>query len=459
MNAAIPGQARSNSSLSTWLLCVFAVSLLTPRIAFWEKSVLLACALLFWLSTGKAFWNALLRHRLVLLPALCVAVGFVYRIIGWSSALWGNYALLLIMFVAYWAGYYAWNFMEAAQRRKVLVVVFLTFAVNLLDQFRLSLLNPEMQVYLARYGAYGKVNFGLTDFICCIMVFSLFLVADFVNGRPDNPGWKRGLYASLVALTVVYFFSCAQSATITLCFLFATVLFLIAGNAQPGDKGLFLRLLAAAFVFSILAAIAPMALSWGVDFLEPIAGDKILTRLQTIQHLTENNLDTSDLTILTRRDLLSLDIDSWLSSPMSFLVGKGYHNTGSLNVMELAKESGAGNHSGYVDILPRYGVLGFAAIVAMTVFLWKYFLAGCDKRCSVKLKIFLLTLVFYNVANKIFHANVVFSIMFLLPFLRQKPYGRNSSFDKAPQWSPLSPQEQEEGGQVLPSSTIPEEDR
>lgn len=442
--------------LPAWLLCAFAASILTPRIALWHRIIPLGFALLFCLATRKAYLKAL-RHRLVWLPTLYVAVGFFYRFIGFSSASWGNYGRFLIMFVAYWAGYYAWNFMEVAQRHRVLVAVFLVFTVNLLDQFRLNLLHPGMQGYFVGRGIYGEVNLGLTNFICSVMIFALFLIADFLNGRPDNPRWKTMLYASVVASVVVYFFSFAQSATNTLCFLFATVLFLIVGNAKPGDKGLFVRLLGAGFMFSILAAMAPMVLSWGIEILSPIAGSKILARLQTLQHLAENSLDTSDLTILARRDLLSIDIDSWLESPMSFFVGKGYHFTADLDVMGRAELSGAGNHSGYVDILPRYGLLGFVAIMAMTVFLWKYFLDGCDSRCAVKLKIFLATLVFYNVANKLFHAPVIFSIMFLLPFLRQKPYGRNSPFGKATQWNAPLPQEQDRRPHMLSSSTIPEE--
>lgn len=423
--------------IPAWLLCAFAISMLTPRIAFWHLTVPLGCALLFWAATGKAFLKAL-RHRLIWLPTLYVAVGFAYRFLGFSSASWGNYARFLIMLVAYWAGYYAWNFMETAQRRKVLVVVFLTFAVNLLDQFRLNLLNPGMQAYFLRSGIYGEVNLGKTNFICCVMVFSLFLLGDLVNGRPNNPRWKQVLFGSLVALTVMYFVTYAQSATITLCFLFAGVLFLVVGNAKPGDKGLFLRLLGASLAFSFLVAMAPMILSWGMELLEPIAGNKFLARLQTLQHLAENSLDTSDLKILTRRDLIAIDIDNWLESPGSFLVGKGLHITTDFDVLGRAELTGAGNHSGYVDILPRYGLLGLFAIVAMTVSLWKYFLHGCDKQCFVKLKILLLTLVFYNMANKVFHADVIFSIMFLLPFLRQKPcHGLSRKvlqWDAASQW-------------------------
>lgn len=408
--------------LPAWLLCAFAVSILTPRIDHWHRVVPLVCALLFWAATGRAFLKAL-RHPLVWLPTLYVAVGVAYRLFGFSSASWGNYALFLMMFVAYWAGFYAWNFMSPSERRRVFVVVFLAFAVNLFDQFRLNRANPTMHAHFVRTGIYGEMNFGGTNFICSIMVFALFLLADLVNGRPNNPRWKLVLYGSLVAMTIFYFVTHAQSATITLCFAFAGVLFWVCGNLQSGDKRLFLRVLGATCVLALLVATAPLVLSWSMDVLAPVAGNKLLARLQTIQHLAENQLDASDLKILTRGELISMDIDNWLSSPSSFFMGMGFHRTVSFGVLERAELTGAGNHSGYMDILPRYGLLGLVAIIAMTVSLWKYFLNGCDNRCAFKLKIFLWTLIFYNVANKLFHTNVIFSIMFLLPFLRQKPGG------------------------------------
>ena len=406
--------------LPAWLLCAFAVSILTPRIDHWHRMVPLACALLFWAATGRAFLKAL-RHRLVWLPTLYFAVGVAYRFLGFSSASWGNYALFLMMFVAYWAGLYAWNFMPPSERRRVFAVVFLAFAVNLADQFRLNWMNPGMHGKFVRAGRYGELNFGGTNFICSIMVFVLFLLADILNGRPNNPRWKLVLYGSLVALASFYFVAHAQSATITLCFAFAAVLFWVCGNLQPGDKRLFLRVLGAGCVLALLLAITPLVLSWAMDVLAPVAGSKFLARLQTIQHLAENQLDTSDLQVLSRGELMMMDIDNWLSSPSSFFIGMGFHRTASFGVMERAELTGAGNHSGYMDVLPRYGLLGLVAIVALTVSLWKYFLDGCDRRCSVKLKIFMVMLVFYNVANKLFHTNVIFSIMFLLPFLRQKP--------------------------------------
>jgi hypothetical protein len=406
--------------LSAWLLCAFAVSILTPRIDHWHRVVPLACALLFWATTGRAFLKAL-RHPLVWLPTLYFTVGVVYRFLGFSSASWGNYGLFLMMFVAYWAGLYAWNFIPPPERRRVFVVVFLAFAVNLVDQLRLNWLNPSMHAYFVKSGIYGEMNFGGTNFICSIMVFALFLLADLLNGRPNNPAWKLVLHGSLVALASFYFVSHAQSATITLCFAFAAVLFWVCGNLQPGDKRLFLRVLGTGCVLSLLVAITPLVLSWSMDVLAPVAGRKFLARLQTIQHLAENQLDTSDLQALSRGTLMMMDIDNWLSSLSSFFIGLGFHRTASFGVMERAELTGAGNHSGYMDVLPRYGLLGFVALVALTVALWKYFLNGCDRRCAVKLKIFILMLVFYNVANKVFHSNVIFSIMFLLPFLREKP--------------------------------------
>ena len=406
--------------LPAWLLCAFAIALLTPRIAFWHRTIQFGCALLFWAASGQAFLKAL-RYRLVWLPSLYVAVGFVYRLLGFSSASWGNYGRFLTILIAYWAGLYAWIFMHPSERRRVFVVVFLAFAVNLVDQIRLNWLNPGMKGYYARLGLYGELNLGATYFICGMMVFSLFLLADLVNGRPNNPRWKLVLHGSLVALTAFYFLAYAQSATNTLCFAFAGVLFWVCGNLQSGDKRLFLRVLGAACVLSLLVAIAPMVLSWGMEVLAPVAGNKFLARLQTIQHLTENQIDTNDLRILARGRLIVMDVDNWLSSFSSFFMGTGYHFTNSLGMWERAELSGAGDHSGYMDILPRYGLLGFVAIITMTVSLWKYFLNGSDNRCAVKLKIFLVTLIFYNVANKLFHPNVIFTIMFLLPFLRQKP--------------------------------------
>lgn len=411
--------------LPAWLLCAFAVSILTPRMLVWYRVLPFGLALCFWASTGQTFLRAL-RHRLVWLPTLYVAMGFAYRFLGFSSASWGNYGRFLTMFVAYWAGFYAWNCLKSSERQKVFVIVFWTLVVNLLDQFRLYLLHPGLKAYFAkieigRYGSGQMMNLGLTNFICSIMVFALFLLANLLNGRPDNPKWKLVLHGSLVALSAFYFMAYAQSATITLCFLFTAVLFWVCGNEKPSSKGLLLKLIGTGCGLFLFVVFAPSILSWSREALEPVAGSKLLARLQTIQHLSENRLDSNDLFVLSRGSLILMDLDNWLSSLSAFFVGNGYHFTNSFGLMERAELSGAGDHSGYMDILPRYGLLGFVAFVAMSVFLWKYFLDGCDKRCAVKLRIFLLMLIFYNVANKLFHANVIFSIMFLLPFLRQKP--------------------------------------
>lgn len=328
---------------------------------------------------------------------------------------------MLSMFVAYWAGLYAWNGMPSSERRRVFQIVFLVFVVNLVDQFRLFRYTPGLKTTFAKTGMYGQLNLGATNFICTAMVFALFFLADVVNGHPNNSKGKLALYVSLVGLILYYFVTFAQSATITFCFFVTALLFLICGNEPPRSRIWAHRLIGYGLVFFVFFFLLPPIFSWAIDVLAPVAGSKILARLQTIQHLVSDQVNTEDMMSLRRGTLISMDFDAWLSSPSSFFMGRGYHYVSALGVLEVAEQTGAGNHSGFVDLLPRYGLFGLVAMIALTVTLWKYFLDGCDQRCAVKLKIFMVMLIFYNVANKLFHTNVIFSIMFLLPFLRQKP--------------------------------------
>lgn len=400
-----------------WILCAFVVSIFTPFLYFWHRSVPFGLALLFLLSTWKQFFSAL-RNPLLLLPLLYLTIGLAYRLIGFSSASWGNYGKFVIIFIAYWAAFLLWNGATSKERKFVFIVSFATNCFNIMDQFRLNWTIPNINGVFLASGVYGQINFGQTQFIFSIVVFAAFLIADLINNRPHNPVWKLALYIFVVAVSSVYFIAYGQAATDTLCFIAVTLLFLVCGNKTPDSRQLPVRLIGIALLLLAVVSFSSSILAWLLEGLSSVAGPKILDRLQTMQHVSTGATTAEDWTILSRLQLLSMDIESWASSLLSFFFGHGFHFDNTLGVLDRAELTGAGNHSGFIDTLPRYGLFGFVALMIMTVNLWKYFLRGCKAECVLKINVFLCMLAIYNIFNRLLAVNVIFSIMFFIPFLK-----------------------------------------
>lgn len=403
-----------NCSLAKIAVYLYVICIFTPIIQ--SRFLLAPCliGLFFFLITLPCWARSVCSIKLLLYTTLLMLVAVVYRIIGISSAATGNYANFFLAYISFWMGVYICKYMPESIHHSIVKFSTIVLIVNIIDNVRLYSLFPELIgtgsfTNINFFDKYGFINLGKTAFNYMVMFLTIFMFCCCLSKR-------KKIYFSLFVLLSLYLFVYGGSGTILISFLLGVFLIYFLGRDETEKKSYF-KVIILFSLFLIFIIFSDSILSFIIKILEPLVGEKVTDRLTTIMHLLDGNLNSKDLSFLSRINFLRYDIEVWCSSVINFLLGKGYHTTSGISMKETLLLTGDGGHSGFVDLIPRYGVIGLSLCIGIVnnVFCFRKE-CKCRGARNMFLILFLL-FIFNNIFNSTLDCGSVFILSVFFPLI------------------------------------------
>ena len=361
---------------------------------------LIICWLLSAIQSRLIPFSSRAYNNCTILILFWIVIELVYRVIGISTADWGNYLMNLL---SYFAIIIAMTLVETDDDRYKRNIAYLVLAIITLcsiDNFRLSFIYPNATVDINyRWGTeYLVMNIAQTWYYFTAVLAAVFILSILVNERRLKS--KIIEIVAFVSLTLFIFF---VSPRLIACLLFtvcvASILILkfARGNKVVYFMVLFLFLIAyLLFGRQVLSSIASV-----------ISSERIRERILDLASVSTGNTDENG-SLLGRLLALRTSITTFFSSIQAFLFGVGYH------VTDNAVRIGIGMHSGIIDMLPKYGILGFSIFVSI---IKKGVIAvrnvSVSSFCKTLQNVFIISFLLYGFLNQFLTPGIFFAFFFL----------------------------------------------
>lgn len=329
-----------------------------------------------------AFLMLLVHHRLlgkqqmlVMWVVAYVVIMILYKLIGYSSAEWGNYMNQLLFFTPLLLMLLIPDMLSIGQKKKLWWLLVFVMAFNIADNIRLCILYPQLnsvsrlfqdEVFLASINAGGTpfYTFSLFFFNVCFFVFL-------------NCKEKATKYLAMVAafISAIYILGFCLKGSIVVYFLLSLVLQIFAYKTQNTTLFFIVLALSAIFAFVVLNLFKDAI----ADFIISVSpSERLTTRLVTLVDVENEEADIG--TITGRTNLYLLSIKTWLSNFINFFIGIGDHRA-QLGV----KATGIGQHSDLLDSLARYGLLGLIVLFSIFRNYFRYLFSLYNKKFKMQL--------------------------------------------------------------------------
>ena len=384
-------------------------------------------SLIFFALSFSYFLDCFGKNRIIQLASIMLLIEIIYKLIGVSTVGFGNYAYRTLRFISVWLAFYIMDYTDKQTQKRMFNVMLLALIVNLIDNIRLWMFDTRASEIAYRYAnSVGKINIGRVDWQYCIGFLFLILLA-FMFLKKDE--MLKNKYSVLVfialCLSGYYIIFYAHSTTLVLSVLFAVFLLLIF-RKQRTQSQIIIRLFALLFLFVILILLRNFAIDLLIDWAEKLGRDKTMLRLNDIKILLSGgNTSIDEIGSMARLEMIGIDIKSWLSNVPSFLFGRGFHFEDYSNVITAAINNYSGNHSALVDILPRYGIIGFGIYISILYSTRKYLMSHCQNNTRSSIMIIWGFLLFSMVFNDPIKHNVIFFALFSILYLFKSPIGED----------------------------------
>lgn len=388
-------------SIIELLVLVVGIWALTPTIKnsinqMYPVIISMACLLLMIISMRgkihKSFANTLL---VIILIA-------IYKFLGISDETWANHSNIFMYLFTMLASEYM--LINLPQRRIKKCAIFLVGVVllNLVYQFFLYFTLGTTLYSTKSLLAEGIVAGG-TSFVSDMMLIAmLFTVICFL--KVDK---KIKIFSLIVIVASYYYVINIQTRATALIVLtmFIVACFAIGFSKQITPNRMFVFFGIVACLFVILPIIVDMvATSDNVYFARKFSA--IQNMISGTAVIEETNLNESSL--VTRLYVAGVSLNTWTSSIIHFFFGKGY-DAGFYYI------SGIGRHSEFVDIFPKYGIVGFFIFACAFIEHFR-FVASYIKnpRCFW---FPMIAVVFYSILNGIFLPDIGYVANIIIPFV------------------------------------------
>lgn len=405
-----------NRKILTGLVCAFSICIFTPYIANYYAIIpfVLGMAIVVYMLFSAAFKIS----SLMLFPILLVTLSILYKLFGISSASMGNYGKRVLIIVAFAIGIYANKRMCHRNKKICVYISIITIIFNAIYNIWLYIIAPEMfsairssDYYVSKYGYTNIVG---TEYGYVFMFLSLMLITIFVKKSKQLNYKHRILMLLIIIFFSLYLLAYGRSATVLLSYIMGIILMYVFRGSLKDNiiKTVFLII-----IFIILFLFQNIFFELLISSLTGIVNDKILTRLQVLFNMFSGDEAVDGSNYFARFFYLQLDIQTWLSSIKTLFIGTGLHlqsvNYSGIDATVAAISTGAGNHSGFVDILPRYGIVGFGLLFGAIRSFWVFLKKSLDYK-KIATVLFILIII-NNIINSTFEPTVMFTIAFLVP--------------------------------------------
>lgn len=411
--------------INIFLICLFAIGIFTPFIL--NKYLLFVCSVgfLFFINTIKIWRKCLFKNKLFMWCTVLFCIELLYRILGISSAAIGNYALRFLTYISVYIYIYTYTYIPLKGHYFIVRFSILVILLNLLDNIRIYTLYPELRgtgvlTNVDYLNSLGILNLGSTSFSYVILflgIFSFYIFLLKINS------YKGLIYFILFIFFSIYILYYTGSGTIIISFISFIFLVLIFYRRK---KIKIFKLFIFTVLFLILLKVFNKFFFNIIYVLEPFVGKKVATRCLVILNIFNGNYSLSNKVYLSRIYFLIFNFKVWLSSIENFILGNGYHTYSGLSVEEALIKTGDGGHSGFGDLIPRYGILGLSICINITknIFCLKNY-------CRTKRKhnlffILFMIFLFNNIFNDIMTYDIIFILLVFYPLILWKEQNLNA---------------------------------
>ena len=280
---------------------------------------------------------------------------FSYRFIGFSNAAWGNYFNQLLFFMFVWIGDYYIRNMGEYYCTRIFQYTMIIAVINIIHNIYLLFLYPNASVELNFSDIYNGTNIGGTTF----SLFTLILLCILLIIIADNSkNLKKWIYMALGTMCVVYIFGAARA--------IATVFLIITVGIYLYMKLIYKKKQREKMLYVMLSIFLIFLLFINTEYFlrmisSKIGNDGLAIRLNAMANAFSGNISGQDVALLGRLELYKLSISTFFASFKNFIFGVGYHTTTNLSTSWLYT-TGVGNHSEFLDLAARYGIIGVLII-------------------------------------------------------------------------------------------------
>lgn len=394
----------------TTILMLICVS--TPYFTRNLSPYLIIFLMIFWGFSSMLI--SITRKKIMDLKVSAIALNIIiwiswilmYRLVGISSAAWGNYYKQIFFFFFIFVGQFYINFMGKDYCERLLNVVFLVSMFNIVQNIYLLCLYPNASVELNYSSLYNETNIGGTMFS-----FYTVLMAGLILMIFKNKSKTKLICIIAFFLCAVYIFLAARATAIIMLsitiFLYGYFRFM-SKRVKMERILYFISMLLLCFLGWKFAPLVLEFISNRVD------NARITDRLMAVANLLAGNLTQDDIALVGRIDLYFLSVSTFLENIKNFIFGVGYHTTENLT-SSWYYSIGVGGHSEFLDLAARYGLIGIILIANILRLFYKSITKHKNFNCYYVAKVIFMIFIFYSFVNNSFDPSIGMLLFLALP--------------------------------------------
>ncbi len=325
-----------------------------------------------------------------------------YWIAGYSTALSGNYMMSLFSYGIIIVGLFSYSKFSSFPKKSIIFVIIGCIIYNIYDNILINALygGASNDIYKEWGSDYLETNVAETGFYGAVMLFiGCLSIALFKTKRIV----LKVLFALVILLSLGFAFLVTPRG-IACTFIIIEISFIMLRTGFVKKHKLLLFGVLALAVFFILKTTV-------IDIDDSHGGiGRLAERGSSILDFINRGDIDDDSSFGARLNLYNMSIETWLSNPISFLFGIGYH------LGDYGFALGLGQHSRYADVLANYGIFGFTILLILTYKLCQILKKNAGEEWYLH-KIILAMYILYGVVDHNRNIQMIIILFFLLPLI------------------------------------------
>lgn len=340
-------------------------------------------------------------------------------IIGFSSTNLNFVISRLPIFLLPAIGYYAVSHYNRKEKTILLTAFAIVYFVNLIYNIFLGFQFPDIfeeQVSTEESIQFSTLmNIASTGFIVVgyCLIGALLMAALVVKEK------GRMLLYLLLVVPIAYYmlFQNTRGTAVLLLVveLFGMFIAYFEPKGQGNKRGYYLFTTIMLVIMGLIVFIPLLTF-----LMEHLQSERLSERLNDLVDFKQSGGNLNDVRegSLTERILLAqTSLNSFFSSPISIMIGIGDH-TQSFGG-DLIK-SGIGNHSEFIDVLARYGLVGaFVFWKIMKNYHWMLYRLTTQRQVMKYVNVIFVVIILSGILNNIFYPAMLFFIYLIFPVIME----------------------------------------
>lgn len=396
------GKKTNTHSFNMIMVVLMAIIVITPYLSRTVPSIIRLLLFIIWTIDvfSHSRNNSILTEGFGLARWLIILLcwQFILSLVGYSSLKPTNIIMRIPVYCIPIIGMYSVNHYSYREIKTLFSLLLIIVLVNLIDNVRLEIISPGFfDAFKRSDESFAVTNGGSTSFVCSILAVIPILYLRYTNIN-INIKTKKIYYLVYMVLSVYYIIFINSRATVLFILIFYIIMLMFERRTARFEGGRGIR----SFFLIFLLIIIIIAFIPSLEFLARILPDRLSFRiLDVVDSINSRQIDDSgEGSLYSRWYLATISINTWLSSPMHIIMGKGEDVALSGSFVDLVR-LGIGQHSEFADFLAKYGLIGAFLLYKSLSSMIKYILSLCNdylmkREVLVMLLGFLLMSIFNN---------------------------------------------------------------